>query len=399
MDPLLAEWLNLFARWVHLIAGIMWVGNSMLFNWLDRNLQAPPKPGRDAVGHIWLLHSGGFYFVEKTHLKSAEMPPFVHWFKWQSYTTWISGFCLVILVYYMGDASYLIDPAVWNLSPLQAVGVSLGLLAGGFLVYDALFRTAIGKSRLAPLLGLTLIAVTVYWLCHVFSGRGAYLQAGAMLGTLMAGNVFFHIIPSQKELYSSIQAGEGAQLALADRAKQRSIHNNYFTFPVLFAMISNHFGSLYGHALNWLLLLILFFASGLIRHFMNIRFTYAGWLRAVGATAAAAAAAIALIVSPVFAAKPPPSAADGGAPVPFAQARDIISRRCLACHSAYPTDPLAAATGGVHYDTPEQILAKADRIKLRAVTAQTMPLANKTGMTPEERELLGRWIDQGAQLK
>jgi uncharacterized membrane protein len=216
----------------------------------------------------------------------------------------------------------------------------------------------------------------------------------------MAGNVFFHIIPAQRQLYSAIRSGRGTLLSMARRAKQRSIHNNYFTFPLLFTMVSNHFGGLYGHKLNWLILLILFFMSALVRHFLNIRFTFKKWLPAIAGTMAAAAVAIFLIVGPVFQPKAAASTTlSSEPPVTFAQARDIINRRCIACHSIYPTDPLfAAATGGVHYDTAEEIKAKADRIKIRAVELKTMPLANKTEITDEERTILGRWIDQGANI-
>ncbi len=397
MNPELVEWLNLLARWVHVIAGIMWVGNSLLFNWLDRSLR-PEDEGRDAVGHAWLLHSGGFYFVEKTHLRSTAMPPFVHWFKWQSYTTWITGFSLVILVYYMGGAAYLIDPTIWKLTQAQAIGLSLGLLIGGWIIYDVFYRI-VGKSVLTPIIGGIAASGAIYGLCHLFSGRGAFLQAGAMIGSLMAGNVFFHIIPSQRELYSAIKAGKGSKLSLADRAKQRSIHNNYFTFPVLLAMISNHFGSIYGHRLNWLLLMILFATGALVRHFLNIRFNFKPWLASIGGTLGAATVAIFLIVGPVFQPKQTVAAAQGAADVTFAQAREIINRRCLACHSAYPTQPaFAAATGGVFYDTPEQIKLKVDRIKIRAGDQKTMPLSNLTEMTDAEREELGRWIDQGAKI-
>lgn len=403
MSAELIEWLNLVARWVHVIAGIMWVGNSMLFNWLDRNL-APGVGGRDAVGHIWLLHSGGFYFVEKTHLRSMEMPPFVHWFKWQSYTTWISGFCLVLIVYFQSRGAYLIDPSVSNLSYGDGVALTLAVLAGGWMFYDVMWRIPSKNTIVQGALSIAGLVAITYLLCHQLSGRAAYLLMGALLGSLMAGNVFFHIIPSQKELFATIKSGEGAALALADRAKQRSIHNNYMTFPVLFAMISNHFGGLYGHPLNWLILLILFFASALVRHFMNIRFTWKPWLAASAATLLAAGVALTVIMKttrPAHAAEPAfaPGAAAAGEPVAFAQVWEIVHHRCVRCHSATPQDPvLAAATGGVHFDTPEQVRSRADRIKLRTVVQRTMPLANQTGMTPAERALVGRWVDQGARI-
>lgn len=406
MNAEILEWLNLLARWVHVIAGIMWVGNSMLFNWLDRNLRDADTTHPAKFGETWMLHSGGFYRVEKFMATAATLPPVLYWFKWQSYTTWVSGFCLLLIVYFQGRGVYLIDPAVANLSFGDAAALTLTVLAGGWMFYDLLWRIPTRKATLQGALSLGLLVALTYFVCHHLSGRGAYLLMGALMGTLMAGNVFFHIIPSQKEMVASIKAGRGHSQALADRAKQRSIHNNYMTFPVLFAMISNHFGGLYGHPLNWLILLVLFFTSALVRHFMNIRFTWQPWLPASAATLAAGAAALVVIFNldqPARAVYTPGTHAGPAGPeeqVEFARVWEIVHHRCVRCHSSSPQDPvLAAATGGVHFDTAEQVRAKADRIKLRAVLQQTMPLSNLTGMTPAEREMLGRWVDQGAKIE
>jgi uncharacterized membrane protein len=284
------EWLNLLARWVHVIAGIMWVGNSMLFNWLDRNLRDTDSDHPAKFGETWMLHSGGFYRVEKFKASASTLPDLLHWFKWQSYTTWVSGFCLLLIVYFQGRGAYLLDPEVSNLTYGDAVALSLSLLAGGWMFYDLLWRIPARRAWAQNLISLVALVGATYLVCDHLSGRAAYLLMGALLGSLMAGNVFFHIIPSQKEMVAAIQAGHDQDMALANRAKQRSIHNNYMTFPVLFAMISNHFGGLYGHELNWVILLILFFTSALIRHFMNIRFVWKPWLPASAGTLAAAAA-------------------------------------------------------------------------------------------------------------
>lgn len=400
MDPQLVEWLNVVARWIHVIAAIMWVGNSMLFNWLDRNLRTGDHGEPAKFGETWLLHSGGFYRVEKFRAQASTLPPLLHWFKWQSYTTWISGFTLLILIYFSGRGAYLLDPMKADLTYGEGVALALALLGGGWMFYDLLWRFPARNPLLKNLLSLAgLVAIT--WFAHdQFSGRGAFMMMGALLGTLMAGNVFFHIIPSQKQMVSAIEAGQDQDLSLADRAKQRSIHNNYLTFPVIFTMISNHFGGLYGHSLNWVILLVLFFTSALVRHFMNIRFVWRPWRQAIGLTLAGAAALLALILHSGATPSHATSARTADAePVAFDRVWPIVQARCAPCHSATPSDPVfAAATGGVHFDEPAQLKAYAERVKVRAVLQQTMPLANKTGITPAERQLLGQWVDTGAEI-
>lgn len=406
LSPTILEWLNLLARWIHVIAGIMWVGNSMLFNWLDRNLRDTDSDHPAKFGETWLLHSGGFYRVEKFKASAETLPSLLHWFKWQSYTTWISGVCLLILIYFSGRGAYLTDPTVSSLGFGDAAGLALAVLAGGWMFYDLMWRVQGVPVMVKNVLTLLLIVAATWILCHQLSGRAAFLLMGALLGTFMAGNVFFHIIPSQKEMVAAIQAGYPQDMGLADRAKQRSIHNNYFTFPVIFAMLSNHYGGLYGHHLNWLILLVIFAASALLRHWMNIRFTFPAWRYAFAGTFAGAAVVLALIMrvenparAAAQAARILPDVSEAGE-VSFAQAHGIIQLRCTSCHSATPTDPVfAAATGGVHFDTPAQIKQYSARIRERAVAQQTMPLANKTAITPEERALLGRWIDQGARVE
>lgn len=406
MDPVLRELLDLFGRWIHLIAGIMWIGNSMLFNWLDRNLIKKTGGRSRSFGEIWLLHSGAYYQVEKTLLAPHELPTVLHWFKWQSYTTWLSGFFLMAVVYYLGDKSFLVDPQVMELSYGAAIGLSLSVLAGGFLLYDGLWRT-LGKRSpdLATALTLALVATAMLGLTHVFTARAAYIHVGALLGTLMAGNVFFHIIPSQKQMVAATVAGEEADVGLSTRAKTRSIHNNYITFPVLFIMLSNHFPSTWGHAHAGLVLLWIALGGATVRHFLNIRFTFQRWLPALLSTIAITVLGVWwMFQPPPSAAQPAPTstatAGGAGEHVAFPVVKAIIDARCVPCHAAHPVDPAfaAAPAGGMIFDSPEKLKAMAERIKYRAVVTRTMPLVNKTGITPQERELLGRWVDEGARL-
>ncbi len=396
MEVSLRELLDLLVRWVHVIAGIMWIGNSMLFNWLDRNLEkrTDAQPGHE--GEIWLLHSGGFYQVEKKQLAPNEMPEILHWFKWQAGITWLSGAFLLAIVYYMGGGVFLVDPAVSSLTPAAATAVGIGALVVSWVVYDLIWKSPLSKQpRVA--LGLTFMYVlgVAYVLTHLLSARAAYLHVGAVLGTMMAGNVWMVILPSQRQLVGATERGERPDPTLAAKAKQRSIHNNYITFPLLFIMVSNHFPGLYGHHLNWVLLGVVMLAGATVRHFMNIRFTYKGWIPAISATVTVAIAALVMIMA-YRPAAPKQASAE---PATFAAAHAIVNQRCATCHSQSPTDPaFPSAPAGVTFDSPESIKAFAPRIKARAVLSASMPLGNKTGMTPEERALLGSWIDGGAEI-
>jgi uncharacterized membrane protein len=418
----LHEFLDLLVRWVHLIAGIMWIGNSMLFNWLDRNLEKA-KGRENEVGYegkMWMVHSGGFYEVEKKQLAPGQLPEKLHWFKWQNFTTWASGIGLLVVVYYSNAGAYLIDPSVRALGYAEAVAFSVGSLVLAWVVYDVLWRT-LGKSvpKAASALSILALLAVSYGLTQFFSGRAAYLHVGVLLGTVMTGNVWMVIVPSQRKLVAATQSGQEQDYALNQKAKQRSIHNNYMTFPLLFIMLSNHFPGTYGHPLNWLILFVLIFAGAGVRHFMNIRFgmkSVGGWLGPILAIATVATVLLFVLttrqVEVAAVVTPPPTAtidlADAGtaslvAPgeaVTFAKVQAVINARCVSCHSAKPTEPMfPAAPSGVMYDSPEQIQKMAPRIKERAVVNRTMPFINKTGMADAERELLGRWVDQGAKLE
>ncbi len=397
----LLELLDLTFRWVHVIAGIMWIGNSLLFNWLDRNLRPSSRGAPEVYGDIWLLHSGAFYFVEKTSLAGQPMPRPLHWFKWQAYTTWLSGAALLIVVYYLGGRALLTDPTRAALTPNAATAVAIGGIVVGWLIYDVLWKYVAPRSGTAAgVMSVVALVLIVYALTSLLSGRAAFLHVGALLATIMAGNVALTIMPSQRVLVDAVTSGRPPDPAVAQAAKTRSIHNNYLTFPVIVLMLSSHFPGVYGHSLSWLLLLVLIAIGATVRHIMNIRFTFKQWVPALGLTLAAGFVVLFVVgrssagaggaVSSV-------AAADVPARVTFADARSIIDRRCTACHSATPSiTDFGPAPAGVSFDDPARIQALAARIRARAVETKTMPLGNRTHMTDHERALLGRWIDEGA---
>ncbi|HEY8165502.1 MAG TPA: urate hydroxylase PuuD [Gemmatimonadaceae bacterium] len=392
------ELLDLIARWVHVIAGIMWVGNSLLFNWLDRSLVPSTGSGhtRSPIGSIWLLHSGGFYFVEKTLLHGEQLPKPVHWFKWQAYTTWLSGAALLVVVYYLGGRAAMADSSVAELTHRQASLIGIGAIVGGWALYESMQRFVAPRAPAVAgfiwITGLTAISIA---LTQLLSGRAAFLHVGAMLGTIMAANVLLTIVPSQRELEASVAEGRGGDPAVSARAKRVSIHNNYFTFPVIVLMVSNHFPSVYSSRYTWVLLLVLIASGAAVRHLLNIRFTFAAWRPALAATIVASVVVLYAVLH--FGTRAPVAvAADVSRPVTFAEVRHVIDRRCAVCHSAQPADlTFGPAPGGVMFDTPEQIVARAARIQERAVVTRTMPPSNKTNITEGERALLGRWIAEG----
>jgi uncharacterized membrane protein len=385
------ELLDLALRWTHVIAGIMWIGNSLLFNWLDRNLDTPAKEG--VQGQIWLLHSGGFYFVEKD-LRGWDQSRVLHWFKWQSYSTWLSGAALLVVVYYASGGALLIDPAVRPLTATTAAFISAGLLAGAWLVYDFALAPLLARTgRVGALLGLALVVGAGYGLMQLFSARAAFLHVGAMLGTLMAGNVFRVIVPSQRQLVAGAARGERPDPALAARAKSRSIHNNYITFPVIALMLSGHFPALYASRLSWLVLAVLLVAGASVRHLLNVRYTFRVWKPALALTVLGTLGALYLLTARPATADVPVAAGAVG----FPEANAIIQKRCAVCHSATAADrTFGIAPAGVMFDTPEQIRGRIERIRVRAVETRTMPPANKTYITQEERAALGAWIAHGA---
>jgi uncharacterized membrane protein len=393
LDAYTTDWLNLLARWLHVIAAIVWIGSSFYFIALDNHLR-PPKDERDAEagvsGEAWEVHGGGFYNVQKYGVAPRVLPDTLYWFKWEAYTTWLSGFALMIVLYYLNADTYLIDKDVANLSAGAAVAISIGLLAASWIVYDGLCRILAARPLVLATVLLAFVTLAAWGVSHLFSGRAMYLQIGAMLGTMMVGNVFLVIIPAHRELVRAKREGREPDPAANARGKLRSVHNNYLTLPVVFAMLSNHFPFTYGHSYSWLILVVLLVIGAWIRHFFNLR--HAGrtvW--AIPVTAAIAIAVLAILI------RPQTESSAGTPDVAFAQVARIVEQRCAACHSANPTK-VDTAPLGIELDTPEEIHSYADAIRQQAVETSAMPLGNVTGMTPAERAVLGRWIAQGARI-
>jgi uncharacterized membrane protein len=389
------EILDLVARWVHVIAGIMWIGNSLLFNWLDRSLVPANAPGqtRKPIGSIWLLHSGGFYYVEKTLLDGEKLPVPLHWFKWQAYTTWISGALLLIVVYYATGRSTLADPAIANLSHGRAVLIGVTSIILGRMIYDIMQRASEKAPFVATAIWIVALTTISIALTQLLSGRAAFLHVGAMLGTIMVANVSSTIVPSQHALVKSVTEGGRGNQELSDKAKRVSIHNNYFTFPVIALMVSNHFSSIYASRYSWLLLLVIVAGGVAVRHVLNVRWTFAAWKPALAGAIGATVIAMWATLNVGSAGSSTAVAAVTG-PVSFEDARHIVDRRCAVCHSSRPTDTsFGPAPGGVAFDTRSQIEARADRIRERAFVTRTMPPANKSGITDSERAMLGAWAE------
>lgn len=391
----LGDWINLLVRWAHLVAGIAWIGSSFYFIWLDSHLEQPATPRPDVEGELWMVHSGGFYSVAKRLVGPGRMPKTLHWFKWEAMLTWLTGLALLAVVYYLTGGVYLLQSDASPVSLGQGVAIAVALLVLGWVVYDALYRSPLGSTWAATAVACALLGGVIVLVCRIYSGRAAYIHVGAILGTLMVANVWLRILPAQQQMIDATAQGREPDFSLGRQAKRRSVHNSYMTFPVLFIMLSNHFPATYGHPRSWLVLALLIIAGALARHVMIGKGPRAKW----------AAVPVAVTVTVLVVMTRPAVGRAGGrvggeAPVSFAAARDVIERRCQRCHSRWPTDDVfIAAPLGVTFDRAEEIVARAPRIRERAVLQQTMPLGNKTGMTPEERLLLGRWIDQGAQLR
>ncbi|MFZ3321880.1 MAG: urate hydroxylase PuuD [Usitatibacter sp.] len=385
MEAYVLDWLNLLGRWIHVITGIAWIGASFYFVWLDDHLE-PPGPElaeRGVGGELWAVHGGGFYHAQKYRVAPPALPRHLHWFKWEAYSTLISGFFLLCLVYYVGADLYLIDRSVADLSRAAASGIGLASLAGGWIVYDLLCRSPLGRDDRALGVAIALLlAGAAYGLCHVFSARGAFIHFGAMIGTIMVLNVFFVIMPGQRELVAAAAAGRPPDPAPGLRAKQRSVHNTYFTLPVLFSMISTHYAMLYAGAYNWLTLFALSLAGALVRVYFVARHKgrASPWpLVAAGLLGAGIVAALV------------PARAGRSANADFTRVRDIVNARCVACHSANPTQPgFTTAPKGLAFDAPERIAEHAGEIGAQ-VTSRAMPLGNLTHMTDEERAAVGAW--------
>ena len=395
METILSEWVNLVLRWAHIITGIAWIGSSFLFMWLDSHLEKPDPPRKGVEGELWMTHSGGFYVVEKMDLAPEEVPRRLHWFKWEAAWTWITGFLLLCLMYYYGAEIYLIDREVADLSKAEAIAIGVALLAVSWFVYDGLYKSPLRhRGVTVECIGFALLILVTYGLTQVFSARGAYMHVGAMLGTIMVANVWMIIIPAQQRLVDATKAGTALDARLAFNAKQRSVHNNYMTLPVIFIMISIHYPGTFGHEHAWAVLIVVFIAGALVRHWFNLRNAGQGRLWPIPA-------AVATILVLIYATLPGSTMTDEDAdPVTFAEAYDIVARRCVSCHAARPSDEnFDTPPKDVAFDTAEQIRNQAPKIRAVAVLTRTMPVGNETRMTDEERRILGRWIAEGAEIE
>jgi uncharacterized membrane protein len=374
VEAYLLDWLTLAARWAHIVVGIAWIGASFYFIWLDNHLE----PAKDASfsGELYAIHGGGFYRAQKYRLAPEALPPTLHWFKWEAYWTWITGFSLLVLVYYLNADLYLVDPAVMKLSTGAAIGIGLGSLVVGLVVYEGLCRSPLNETGLALAL-LVLFSFAAWGLTQVFSGRGAFIHFGAILGTIMAGNVAHVIIPGQRELVRAKEQGRLPDAKYSMRGKQRSVHNTYFTLPVIFTMISGHHAATFGSRWNWLVLLLLGLAGALIRLWFVARHQgrAPAWTLVAGVLLAAGAAALVAPKAPT------------GPAVSAAEVKQVIDRRCLVCHADKPDAPK-----GVKLDTPERVAAQRLMIHQQTVLTRAMPPGNVTGMTDDERQILDRWM-------
>jgi uncharacterized membrane protein len=396
MEAYIVDWLSLLTRWLHLISGIAWIGASFYFVMLDNSLTQPKNPDdtkRGVFGELWAVHGGGFYISQKflTGPKGEPLTENLHWSKWEAYTTWLSGIALLALIYWLGASSYLIDRSVMALSPPAAIAISVASLAGGWLVYDGLCRLLEGKENVLAALVFVFIMACAWVLFHVFSARAAYIHVGAIIGTIMVANVFFHIIPGQKRMVADIRAGRDPDPRPGIIGKQRSVHNTYFTLPVLFVMISNHYPMTYSHPQGWLVLGVIMLAGVLIRQFFVLR--HSGNVKwALPAAGVALLAGVAVAIAPKI-------ADSGGGRVTFANVQGVLKERCLQCHASQPTQPgFAQPPKGVLLETPEQVAANAPKIA-ETVGNKYMPIGNLTQMTDDERALIATWFAQGAATR
>ena len=394
----LNEWMNLIVRWTHVTFGVVWIGASFYFIFLENALYRGPGIRDGLAGNLWAIHGGGFYYVEKYKVAPEEIPKSLHWFKWEAYITWISGVSLMFVVYYFNASSLLIDKQVADISSGAAIGIGIGSLVASWLVYDILCKSPIVENK--PLFFFTMlgyITILAFFLTEYLSPRAAYIHVGAAIGTMMAGNVWRVIIPSQKAMVQAAKDGKEVDPELGRHAGLRSLHNNYFTLPILFIMISNHFPSTYGNGFNWAVLAALTLISAGVKHYFNLKD------KGEKSPFMIPAATIGFIIVFYFTAPRAQEAqsdtADKGK-VEFYQVYQTMVRRCTPCHSAAPIDDVnVVAPNGIMFDTPEQIKAQADRIMVRAVVTKTMPQGNKTNMTDAERELISRWVSQGASIE
>jgi uncharacterized membrane protein len=402
MGPILWAWIDFSLRWLHVIAGIAWIGSSFYFVHLDSSLKRRDGLPTGAGGEAWQVHGGGFYHMIKYLVAPERMPDDLTWFKWEAYTTWLSGFALMVIIYYFSAELYLIDNHVLPLPVWGAVAISLVGLIVGWAVYDGLCRSPLGGNDTAlAAAGFAFLVALAWAFTLIFSGRGAYMQMGALIGTIMAANVLMVIIPNQKKVVADLIGGRTPDPRLGEQAKQRSLHNNYLTLPVLFVMISNHYPLAFASRWNWLILALVLVVGAVIRHFYNER--HAGrpnpwWTWAVAAVGMLLIVWLSAATPPGAAARESASAAP--AQLDAAEIQNVVLARCSMCHAEEPLwEGMAAPPKGVMLDTPERIRQHAGPIYLQAVLTHAMPPGNVTEIEPAERALLGAWYDAGAPME
>ncbi|MBC7885495.1 MAG: urate hydroxylase PuuD [Saprospiraceae bacterium] len=388
------EWLNIVIRVMHITFGIAWIGASFYFVFLENSLNRTNNLRDELAGNLWAVHGGGFYYLEKYKTAPKTIPKHLHWFKYEAYFTWISGFALLFVVYYFNASAFLIDKNVLDISGTQGILIGISSFVFGWVVYDLICKSALIKSPvLFALTGFTILICFAYFYTQVFNSRAAYIHFGAMIGGLMVANVFFVIIPAQKAMVKAAKAGIPFDLQLGKNALSRSIHNNYFTLPVLFVMVSNHFPSTFAHQYPWLVLALISLGAAGVKHYLNLREKNEKsiWVMPVSAL---------ILLSASFITAPAKNPQACTSEVSFAEVNLIIQNRCISCHSATPTDEVnKVAPNGVMYDTPDQIVVKKELIMQRVVITKTMPQNNTTNMTPEERDLIRCWIEQGSPIR
>lgn len=397
METYLLDWANLLLRWLHVIVAIAWIGSSFYFVFLDSSLTPPEDPQlkKDGVsGELWAVHGGGFYHPVKFAVSPPKLPDHLHWFYWESYSTWLSGFALFLISYLWSPSVYLIDPKVMDWSPAAAISAALAFLVVFWLLYDAICRTLgqkeNGDAKVGALV-LVLVCVAAWLATQLFAGRAAFLLVGAMIATAMSANVFFWIIPGQRTVVADLKAGRSVDPIHGQRGKQRSVHNTYFTLPVLFAMLSNHYSFTYTHPYNWLILIGMMFAGAAIRQFFVMRHGHK--LGRNKHPWPYAAAGLVVLVALIVWLKPAPTAAVAvPQSVSYAQLKPVLEQRCVMCHGE------ALQSKNVRLDSADALQAHAQTVYQQVVVTRLMPMNNATGMTEEERALVGQWFKGGAKV-
>ena len=394
LESHMMEWLNIVIRLMHITFGIAWIGASFYFVFLENALNRTEDVRDELAGNLWAVHGGGFYYLEKYKIAPKTIPKHLHWFKYEAYFTWLTGFCLLFVVYYFNASAFLIDKNVMDISATEGILIGVSSFVVAWIIYDRMCKSALIKNQLTfALVGFAFLILFAWFYCHVFSARAAYIHFGAMIGGIMVANVFFVIIPGQKEMVRCAKLGIPLDPSLGKKALARSLHNNYFTLPVLFVMVSNHFPSTFGYEYPWVILAIISFGTAGVKHYLNLKEqqNLNVWILPVS---------VVILLAACFISAPSTNPYECKKEVSITEVQAIIQKRCVQCHSANPTDDVyTVAPNGVKYDTPQDIYTKRDLIMQRVVVTKTMPQNNKTNITEEERNTIRCWIEQGANLK